>query len=346
MSLTKDTMTHLRAPFPYFGGKSRIAPAVWQRFGTVQNYVEPFFGSGAVLLARPDWPERQSVETVNDADGFLCNFWRALQSDPEAVTAYADWPVNECDLHARHLWLKPQREELTARLEADPDYYDAKIAGWWVWGMAQWIGGGFCSESGSGPWQVASLPRTSEESVKRQLPHLGNAGRGVTKKSVYAATEGPERAGTGAAGLSAWMETLASRLERVRVCCGDWSRVMGPSVTHLHGLTAVFFDPPYSKEAGRDMDCYHEDTGQVAHEVRAWCLENGDLPLLRIALCGYTGEHEALEAAGWSVLAWKTPGGMAQGKGKRGTQNRDRERIWFSPHCLGEPFAAQGAFEL
>ena len=47
----------LDAPFPWFGGKRRVAPIVWQRFGDVQNYVEPFFGSGAVLLNR-------SVESV------------------------------------------------------------------------------------------------------------------------------------------------------------------------------------------------------------------------------------------------------------------------------------------
>ena len=37
----------LRAPFPWFGGKRRVAPEVWERFGDVPNYVEPFFGSGA-----------------------------------------------------------------------------------------------------------------------------------------------------------------------------------------------------------------------------------------------------------------------------------------------------------
>jgi DNA adenine methylase len=53
----------LRAPFPWFGGKSRVAPLVWERFGNVPNYVEPFFGSGAVLLGRPHPPK---TETVND----------------------------------------------------------------------------------------------------------------------------------------------------------------------------------------------------------------------------------------------------------------------------------------
>ena len=92
----------LKAPFPYFGGKSRVAREVWARFGNVRNYVEPFAGSLAVLLARPHMP---GVETVNDLDGFVANFWRALQHDPEGVAGYADYPVSELDLHARHKWL-------------------------------------------------------------------------------------------------------------------------------------------------------------------------------------------------------------------------------------------------
>jgi hypothetical protein len=33
----------LRAPFPWFGGKSAIADQVWSRLGNVENYVEPFW---------------------------------------------------------------------------------------------------------------------------------------------------------------------------------------------------------------------------------------------------------------------------------------------------------------
>jgi len=56
----------LDTPFPYFGGKSKIADIVWKRLGDVPNYVEPFFGNGAVLLRRPHKP---GIETVNDKDG-------------------------------------------------------------------------------------------------------------------------------------------------------------------------------------------------------------------------------------------------------------------------------------
>lgn len=94
--------TVLKAPFPWFGGKSRAAHLVWPRFGDVPNYVEPFAGSLAVMLRRPT-PAR--IETVNDLDCFVANFWRAVRLAPEETAEWADWPVNEADLHARHRWL-------------------------------------------------------------------------------------------------------------------------------------------------------------------------------------------------------------------------------------------------
>jgi len=123
-------METLKAPFPWFGGKSRVADLVWDRFGNVPNLVEPFFGSGAILLGRPPKYMPPGIETVNDLDCMVANFWRALQNDPDAVADAADWPVNEADQHARHLWLCSQ-EEFRERMKVDPEYYDAKIAGWW-----------------------------------------------------------------------------------------------------------------------------------------------------------------------------------------------------------------------
>ena len=64
----------LAAPFPYFGGKANAAESVWSAFGDVDNYVEAFAGSAAMLLSAPDG---KRVETINDADGFVANFWQA-----------------------------------------------------------------------------------------------------------------------------------------------------------------------------------------------------------------------------------------------------------------------------
>lgn len=43
----------MKAPFPWFGGKSRAAPLAWAAMGDVGAYCEPFAGSLACLLARP-----------------------------------------------------------------------------------------------------------------------------------------------------------------------------------------------------------------------------------------------------------------------------------------------------
>jgi site-specific DNA-adenine methylase len=40
----------MQAPFPWFGGKRKVASEVWAALGDVDNYVEPFAGSLAVLL--------------------------------------------------------------------------------------------------------------------------------------------------------------------------------------------------------------------------------------------------------------------------------------------------------
>jgi len=289
----------MKSPYPWQGGKSRIADAVWQRFGDVQNYVEPFFGSGAVLLARPHEPK---TETVNDLDCYLANFWRAVQSEPDTVAHYADWPVNEADLQARHLWLVRQ-SEFRERMKNEPDYYDPKIAGWWVWGLCAWIGTGWCRQRGDG--------------CAKQLPHLGNAGMGVHQKLPN----------LGNAGIIEWFSALADRTRRVRVACGDWTRVLGPSVTWRHGTTAVFLDPPY--DAGNSD--YSVGT-RCSSDVRAWAIANGSNPKMRIALCGYEGEHDMPHE--WECLPWKVKGGYGNQRKYGSNNNSHKERIWFSPHCL------------
>ena len=302
----------LSAPFPWFGGKRKVAAEVWQRFGAVENYVEPFFGTGAVLFGRPQ--PFSGNETVNDIDGFVANVWRSMKLAPDATAEWADNPVNENDLHARHVWLLARREELRARLESDPDWHDPKIAGWWLWGTACWIGSGFCS--GRGPWGV----------VDGKLVHLGDNGRGVNRQLVHLGSNGQ-----GVNRLLPWFAALSERMAAVRVASGDWSRVCGPSVTYKHGLTGVFLDPPYGDEADRASDLYRQDDLAVAKAVREWAIENGQRRDMRIALCGYEGEHEM--PASWAVHAWNAGEGFgAQASDRSG--NGRRERIWFSPACL------------
>ncbi len=304
----------LKAPFPWFGGKSLAAPLIWRAFGNVPNYVEPFAGSLAVLLARPHAPK---VETANDKDGLVANFWRAVKHDPAAVTHYADWPVNEADLHARHRWLVKSVPGLLVRLYDDPDFYDPKIAGWWVWGICTWIGNGWCS-------------RDERLELHHCLPRVGTPGNGLHapttgKKPLTHRGKGVNAsASTGA--LPELFQALCDRLRDVRICCGDWMRIMGDStlgVDSQHGMTpcGILLDPPYAHDK-REKRLYSEDDASISGAVREWAIANGDNPSLRIALCGWAGEHAM--PAGWTQVAWRS-----KGSGK----NRGKERIWFSRHC-------------
>ena len=333
----------MKAPFPWFGGKSRVASTVWQRFGDVPNYVEPFAGSLAVLLDRPTAP---GIETVNDLDGLLANFWRSVALQPDEVARWADWPVSECDLHARHLWLVGQIAGLADRLCADPDWCDPKIAGWWVWGLCSWIGSGWCS--GNGPWTALDgvlVKGDAGQGIKRQLPHLGTAGQGINRKLPHLGNAGQginrklSHLGDAGRGINRQetaildtMRELSQRLRGVRICQGDWTRVCGESVTHRGGtLTGVFLDPPYLS-ADTAGDLYRTDSVDVAHAVREWAIANGGNRLMRIALCGYEGEHEM--PSDWECVAWKAQGGMGSQRADKSNGNAGRERIWFSPHCL------------
>jgi len=318
----------LKSPFPYFGGKSKVSNMVWKRFGKVQNYVEPFAGSLAVLLGRPSVNyDNLPKETVNDKDGFISNFWRAVSADPDGVAKWADWPPNENDLHGRHSWLVNQAARLTQRLEGDPEYYDAKIAGWWVWGIALWIGSGWCS--GNGPWQSVET-----EDGTRQLIHVGDNGRGINRQRIHVGNGGKGQGVTAVTNLESYMREIQARIRRVRVCSGDWSRVTGPSVTTKHGLTAVFLDPPYNAEAKRQSNLYRVDDEDIATAVRVWAIENGDDPLFRIALCGYEHEHGAYMPDNWDCVAWKANGGYSGQNKQVVNDNSGAERIWFSPHCV------------
>ena len=67
-----------KPPFPWIGGKEKIAPYILQTFPVkLAQYVEPFGGSGAVLLALPQDPSR--LDIYNDLDAELVNLYSCIK---------------------------------------------------------------------------------------------------------------------------------------------------------------------------------------------------------------------------------------------------------------------------
>lgn len=333
-------MRPLVPPFPWFGGKRTVAHVVWERFGDVRNYVEPFAGSLAVLLGRTTPPRK---ETVNDMDAYVTNFFRAVAGDPDEVARWADDRTDEIELRARHRWLVARGADLRTQLIDDTDYFDAKIAGWWLWGICLWVGEGWCAQRSIEPFAVGAVRERPNERDSVRRPHLGRPiGVHRLKESRPQLNNRGVHSNTlQTVGISEYMHLLADRLANVRVLCGDWTRCLSYSSLDFNGTTGLFLDPPYSTKSGRNPHIYSQEDTDVAHAVREWAVANGDNPDLRIALCGYEGEHEMPDT--WSVHAWSTQGGFGNRVSKQGKRNKDRERIWFSPHCLSYPLFNEAA---
>jgi DNA adenine methylase len=78
--MNADT-TIKRPALRYYGGKWNLAPWIISFFPPHKNYVEPCGGAASVLLQKP----RSPLETYNDLDGNVVNFFRVLRDRPDEL---------------------------------------------------------------------------------------------------------------------------------------------------------------------------------------------------------------------------------------------------------------------
>lgn len=71
----------------YPGAKWSLAPWIIEHFPPHHSYLEPFFGSGAVLFTK----ERSHIETVNDRDNDVVNLFEWIRKDPERLAEAIYW---------------------------------------------------------------------------------------------------------------------------------------------------------------------------------------------------------------------------------------------------------------
>lgn len=87
----------MKSLIKYPGSKWNIADWILSFFPKHHSYVEPFFGSGAVFFRK----EKSNIETINDLDGDVVNFFDWVKRDPERL--------------AKEIWLTPYSREIYDR---------------------------------------------------------------------------------------------------------------------------------------------------------------------------------------------------------------------------------------
>lgn len=85
----------MKAVIKYPGAKWSLAKWIIAHFPEHHSYLEPFFGSGAVLFNK----ERSRIETVNDLDGEVVNFFEWVRTDPEKLGAAIYWTPYARDVY-------------------------------------------------------------------------------------------------------------------------------------------------------------------------------------------------------------------------------------------------------
>ena len=92
--MTIATDTPRRPALRYYGGKFDLAPWIISHFPRHEHYVEPCFGAGSVLLRKP----AVKLETVNDLNGRVVNYFRVLRDNPAGLIRLLDltpWAADE-----------------------------------------------------------------------------------------------------------------------------------------------------------------------------------------------------------------------------------------------------------
>ena len=121
----------MRAVLKYPGSKWSLSDRIISLFPEHHSYLEPFFGSGAILFNKP----RSDIETVNDLDGNVVNLFECIRTDPERL--------------ARSIYMTPYSREVYEnacqavpgdKFEAALYFYIATRRIFWEPGMGSSIG--------------------------------------------------------------------------------------------------------------------------------------------------------------------------------------------------------------
>ena len=283
-----------------------MASFIWLKLGDVDNYIEPFFGGGSVLLSRPSW-HTLNREIINDINHYLINFWRAMKYDPFELAWRVHGPASNAEVDACYNYLF--NADL-GKVREDPEWFDIKAAAYWIIGMSATIGSEFTMLGGD---NCPSPIR--KDGQQRQIGILGS-GQGVFRTEYKTLKD-----------LEGYFDKLRDRIMNVRIFSRDWKSVVTPAVIG-QGDIGIFLDPPYEME-GRDKLYAHDDGDTIAIEAAQWAVDNCNY---RIIYAGYMSDKlNSIFPKEWERKPWKAQGGFSNANTKKDNLNREKETLWLSP---------------
>lgn len=270
---------------PWFGGKRTMAPRIVKELGPHDQYFEPFCGSAAVLLTKPQCKD----ETVNDLHGDLINLARVIQ-DP------CQCPLLFARLH-RTLFSEGLLDDARKLLRSGANFEldgsnDLERAYWYF--VSSWM-----SRSG-----LAGQKRVNFQAAVRWT----QGGGSPTIRFNSAVDSVP-----------AWHE----RLKNVVILCRDSFEII-PRFDDS-STTAIYVDPPYPRgtRSGDHNYVWDFDAGDGLfadqHEVLAGLLKRFENA--RVVVSTYENELYRELYDGWTFVDCMTRKQLAA-QNKRGTNSR------------------------
>ena len=104
----------MKAVAKYPGSKWSLAQWITSYFSEHHSYLEPFFGSGAVLFNKP----RSHIETVNDLDNNVVNLFQCIREDPRKLASMVYMTP-----YAREVYERAFKEVPGDKFEAALNFY-------------------------------------------------------------------------------------------------------------------------------------------------------------------------------------------------------------------------------
>lgn len=267
----------MRSCLKRFGGKYYLAPKIVKKLPPHRTYVEPYFGTGAVLFAKDPTGVN---EIVNDIEEDLTLFWMALQTP----AAFA---------------------RLSNRAIATPFSENA------------WRHSAAMLQIKAAPWDSDHWRRHPLELGDRAFHYLVHVRQSLGGRQNSFAPLSTARTRKGmneqAAAWIGCVDGLAGAHARLRgVAVVGGRDALDVIARYDSGDTLHYLDPPYPKDV-RVAGGYKHEMDEKAH----WKLLDLVKECSgKVALSSYPNEMYDFALKGWNRYEWDLPNNVAHGESK------------------------------